>query len=1029
MAEYVFSYTQGTNLITCTRRDGSVVDWRPNIPGLEMMARFAKRVFYADLVKDMQVDPGVTGTVSVITANFGGEHSNNIRNPHDVVDTDSINTIKTQPLEAFKRDMKNEMSPRGTYVENPNIPKSSTSGVNPKQFSNATEVYYDSGESPSDICLNPDVTHLVDSAYCLDPASGTRHPKKDFINDSFSVDNSITGGLFGFPTYYTFTTIPVDPPKNCQVRYTLNPIVLRNPNPLDVAFNIADQKNTTFNAGYSNAVKNNFITTKNHTPTRANNEIIKKLVIKESGDCAQIWSILCELIIRIEKTRRGATPAEKQVAFDELRAKTLLITTDSVVFSRAIPFCSASDNGGMAGIDRGCFTQKYFTLGDTDYPLAYTTQMDREKKRITDQNIVNINIFQRMSDFFRRTDNYPYFYRLISVVARRPSREIQYDPKLYRADCIVTLCETEIVKIRALNAALTATNPRLPGSVGSEANLTQFLKDDFHTLSGHACLLYFSKDANNNYMVHDDLHTEIQKCLRVPENMKASAGFYTIGPDGRDPSPDQVARLFESELVQALRGIALKPDKYGFLRVKSDDGHFGEFKIKEDSFVSIVTTKKTPEFDDEFSYYDSLVAYMIFEDGKKSGYAKEKDTTIYIQPAVFLKKYDTFIDRYKREPTTGHDIQPRHDDVERLLAPMKYAMDQDVIPENLKDFNIDMRRIGVGCLRVILKSFLVKKEIYKDKLEILIARSGVQQHLLADQAELEAESEVQNKSERETERKANAYRSVERQKQREMKVSQEEQRLLDFKSEATGVEKLISPEEQRLEYLKSDNARDTFRGYKSSVSPTKDMANGVSKAEDQRRRRSVFRVNKVYPSDNWAKSFVEAPHVEGHSGNLFDDLNEVSSQTRYNRLANQNNLTVEGPDSHFMGLTTDDKHQAMIDESRSVFQSPPRTPPYTPPYTPPEDLSQTTVTADLESLIPKQKNQNSIQTGLIKQGLGMAAKEGVKEKPWWEGGKRRTMKAKKYLKNNRKKTIRKSNKKTIRKNKKNNRKKTRKSKY
>jgi hypothetical protein len=45
------------------------------------------------------------------------------------------------------------------------------------------------------------------------------------------------------------------------------------------------------------------------------------------------------------------------------------------------------------------------------------------------------------------------------------------------------------------------------------------------------------------------------------------------------------------------------------------------------------------------------------------------------------------------------------------------------------------------------------------------------------------------------------------------------------------------------------------------------------------------------------------------------------------------------------------------------------------------------------------------------------------------GGKMRTMKAKKYLKNNRKKTIRKSNKKTIRKNKKNNRKKTRKSKY
>ena len=53
MAEYVFSYTQGTNQIT-TRRDGSELDWKPIIPGLTVMATFAKRVFYADLVKDIK---------------------------------------------------------------------------------------------------------------------------------------------------------------------------------------------------------------------------------------------------------------------------------------------------------------------------------------------------------------------------------------------------------------------------------------------------------------------------------------------------------------------------------------------------------------------------------------------------------------------------------------------------------------------------------------------------------------------------------------------------------------------------------------------------------------------------------------------------------------------------------------------------------------------------------------------------------------------------------------------------------------
>ena len=75
--------------------------------------------------------------------------------------------------------------------------------------------------------------------------------------------------------------------------------------------------------------------------------------------------------------------------------------------------------------------------------------------------------------------------------------------------------------------------------------------------------------------------------------------------------------------------------------------------------------------------------------------------------------------------------------------------------------------------------------------------------------------------------------------------------------------------------------------------------------------------------------------------------------------------------------------------------------------------SQTTVTANLES---EANPESKKQTSFWKSFFGS------------KGGKRRTMKAKKYLKNNRKKTLRKNNKKTIRKTIRKN-KKTRKSKH
>jgi hypothetical protein len=246
MNHYKFGYAGGK--ITCTRSDGSVLDWIPDIPGLAAMTATAKQVFYADLVKDMQAGPSVINSVGVITANFPQAELVG-------VDTTGIRGIKTDPLADLKTTIKAQMMSQGTYVEKPNIPKSSTSSVAPKKYSYAASVYYDSGESPSDICLNPNVTHLVDSAYCLDPASGTKQEPKVPVNYSFTADVTLTGGLFGFPSYYSFATTPIDPPENCQVRYTLNTAL-----PLDVVFNIADGKNTAFNSQYSNAVKNNFIT-------------------------------------------------------------------------------------------------------------------------------------------------------------------------------------------------------------------------------------------------------------------------------------------------------------------------------------------------------------------------------------------------------------------------------------------------------------------------------------------------------------------------------------------------------------------------------------------------------------------------------------------------------------------------------------------------------------------------------------------------------------------------------------------------
>jgi hypothetical protein len=151
---------------------------------------------------------------------------------------------------------------------------------------------------------------------------------------------------------------------------------------------------------------------------------------------------------------------------------------------------------------------------------------------------------------------------------------------------------------------------------------------------------------------------------------------------------------------------------------------------------------------------------------------------------------------------------------------------------------------------------------------------------------------------------------------------------------------------------------------------------------------------------------------ENPSGNLLDHFSEVFVQPRYNLLANQNDMKVEEQRATSYGnsgqvdLSQSMKHvfakkPDVYVKPRSEFQSP--------PYTPPRH-TVTPATANFD-------NEEAKQPGFLGSWFG------------WKGGKRRTMKAKKYLKNNRKKTIRKSNKKTIRKNKKNNHKKTRKSKY
>ena len=192
---------------------------------------------------------------------------------------------------------------------------------------NAQYVYYDSGESPSDICINSGVTHLVDSAYCLDPASGTKHLPKVPVNYSFTLDHTITTDLFGFPSYYSFTTIPTDA-NLCQVTYTLNPPVGSTvPRNLPTgSFDLRVGKNNTFNSDYSNAEKNKFITSSSGN----RNGIIQKLVIKESGDCAQIWSILCELIIRIEESM-------PEVNVDEAKEASVEVVVEEIVIRNEAP--------------------------------------------------------------------------------------------------------------------------------------------------------------------------------------------------------------------------------------------------------------------------------------------------------------------------------------------------------------------------------------------------------------------------------------------------------------------------------------------------------------------------------------------------------------------------------------------------------------------------------------------------------------------------------------------------------------------
>ena len=1014
MIEYEFEYNGGEE-ITCTRSDGSVLDWIPPIHGLAAMAGSAKRVFYADLVKDMQAGPSVINSVGVITTNFGAELGG--------VDTGSIATIKTQPLADLKGNMKTEMTLHGTYVEKPNIPKSSTSGVAPKKYSDANFVYYDSGESPSDICLNPNVTHLVDSAYCLDPASGTKQEPKDYKNYRFRVNRTITEGLFGFPSYYSFATTPTGAPENCQVRYDFNATDPGNPNPLDVAFNIADGKNTAFNSQYSNAVKNVFITRN----SGQRNDIIKKLVIKESGDCAQIWSIFCELIIGIEESNPGASPEEKQAAFKTLRGDTLLITTDSVVFSRGIPFCNVSNNGGREGVESGCFTQQYFTLGDTDYPKAYRTHMEVEKKRIIDQNNVIVDIFSVMREK-RFSDLKPfYFYRLIDTPgSRRPKKEMLYNPKLYDRERLEDLCQHKISHIAVINTAITTTNPINDADIATIDNpddLARALKNSFQSMELHgAAPLYFSKDPNGNCMVHDSLHTEIEGCLLTPRQLKASADNAAIAP-GPDDDPDDDNAAATAAIIAHAAALANGVDGMeGTFSIDSGEP-CGTFWFRNDDEIGIDGTlhvepeeyRAEDEDNEDFSYYECLVAYMILQDGLDTDkeYVRKEGGTIYIRPSNFLEEYDTFMDEYKKEAVQGG---ARHNEVQVFIDTMTADVDRIPAPGEqglYKICDINVRQIGARCLRVILNNFLVRKESYNRNIA----------HILAEH---EPQSQEQQED---IEREAGRLSVVEELGQGLGQGLEE----VDDNLEAVVNEDLEEVDDEDLEEVDDDDELGELH-----------LADGFELGAPNGQLQHQFLQPNLgegeFGDGNYGNAFgSKSPQYttplkyNGSYGTYSDTYSDTNSNSSNSQPSSQySNSSSSQPLSEYSGISYNS-----MSPSRSRVQkiNKKRL----------SGLQKSGVDLTYEELYKfmkeKKKNDAILERRTARnnpRGIGRLSKMskmiGVKPRQLFDraqeedrGGKRRTMKVKKYLKkNNHKKTLRK-NKKILRNNKKtlrNNRKKT-----
>lgn len=354
-----------------------------------------KTRFFADIIKDAKVPQQAKPyKPSAILHSIIPHLKECYPADNDILNVFNTMAANDNELEALKTYVDTILA--GNIEKQLNLVKNSTSGQDARKITDATNIFWESGDNLKLVCRAPlnTIIKYGTPGSILDPLS------KGYPNQWFPAAGALLNIIFnntfttrlGFPGGLEWTctnnaaaglfNVNMNADNNVSIQGDISSIQNRRPPTDRGAFSLYTQGNKDKNAVISQL----------NIPTDCV-EFKKLVVSKELGDIAQVWMYFAFIIITA--INQGG---DINANITRLKSHSSMITTDSVVYL----FCQLLGiacvyTGAREGVKSGQCSVYSFTTGEPNFPTQLKNMTRSYYERIIEHNRIIINGLTEMA--------------------------------------------------------------------------------------------------------------------------------------------------------------------------------------------------------------------------------------------------------------------------------------------------------------------------------------------------------------------------------------------------------------------------------------------------------------------------------------------------------------------------------------------------------------------------------------------------------------------------------------------------------